>query len=746
MKLGIYCRISKLKEGNDLSIDDQKQKGIAKAKELDLPYELYIDEGVSGAVESISERPQFERLIGDISTNVISHVFCYDQSRLERNPQMRFIINDLFRKNNIIFITQMGGIEDLNDPQQQFFGDLLSVINKFHVTTTKIKVKSALRLRVNEGKTRGVMPYGYTKDDNDMMIIDENEAIIVKRIFDLSLSGTGTRTIAEILNNENVPTRYNIISSGTISVRNKYTNVITTRKKKDVQWAPNTVMNILKNSIYKGERVYSGITTQVPAIFTHEYWNRVNFHLPENKNNSGKKVEYRYLLKGLLRCGVCGRNMYGHKRLNKHDNHYMCSSKRIRGENCGNRSINIDKIEYLIWHNLFIDNKLKERIIEEFKLDDFKIDRIKDNISGINKNLSSLNNERKRAIDLVIKGVISENDIADNLKEIDLKINEQKIILKENQQKMFALENSEKIISKYKNVFVEFTKVTTFEQKFKIVNDFISNIIVNYNIENKTYNIEVEFKVNMPKAYIGASFIKYDNWYFTDDVPRNNTSEGFKSIEYLPMYYDKELYDDGTNKFDESDLYDSSDDDSKDEDTPPFDLESFMRDKLDIPDEFIENFLSDKLDESDLYNSSDDDSNDESIPSFDLESFMRDKLDIPEEFIEKFNTDEFDESDLYNSSDDDSNDDDSNDEDIPPSDSESLMRDMLDIPDEFIEIDNSDESSNSSESDETSNKFLLPIIDKIKDFQENFINIQYPHIVDFIQRGPCRGRKLSTTR
>lgn len=648
MKLGIYCRISKVKDGNDLSIDDQKQKGIAKANELNIPYELYIDEGISGAVESIAERPQFERLIGDISNNVISHVFCYDQSRLERNPQMRFIINDLFRKNNIVFITQMGGVEDLNDPQQQFFGDLLSVINKFHVTTTKIKVKSALRLRVNEGKTRGVMPYGYTKDENELMIIDDNEAIIVKRIFSLSLSGTGTRTIAEILNNENVPTRYNIISSGTISVRNKYTNVISTRKKKDVQWAANTVMNILKNPIYKGVRIYSGITTQVPAIFTDEYWNRVNFHLPENKNNSGKKVEYRYLLKGLLRCGVCGRNMYGHKRIDKHDNHYMCSSKRIKGENCGNRSINIDKIEYLIWQNLLIDNNLQEKILKEFKYDIAFIDIIKDKILGTNNKLAVLNNERKRAIDLVIKGVISENDISENLKEIDLKINEQEIILNENQQKMFTLENSEKIISKYQKGFAEFTKVTTFEQKFKIVNDFISNIIINYNNENKTYNIEVEFKVNVPKAYIGASLIKYDNWYFTDDVQRNDLTEGFNKIGYLPMYYDKELYDDGTNKFDESDLYDSSNDDD--------------------------------------------------------------------------------------------------DDDVPPFDSESFMRDMLDIPDEFIETDNLDNLDDSDDSDENSNKFLLPIINKIRDFQENFINIQYPHIVDYIECSACWRRKLSTTR
>ena len=63
MKLGIYCRISKVKDGNDLSIPDQKQKGIKKAKELGLPYELYIDEGISGASDKIEDRPEFARFI-----------------------------------------------------------------------------------------------------------------------------------------------------------------------------------------------------------------------------------------------------------------------------------------------------------------------------------------------------------------------------------------------------------------------------------------------------------------------------------------------------------------------------------------------------------------------------------------------------------------------------------------------------------------------------------------------------------
>ncbi len=49
------------------------------------------------------------------------------------------------KSNNISYYTELDGLVDLNDPQAEFYGDLMSVINKYHVTLTKLKVKSALK-------------------------------------------------------------------------------------------------------------------------------------------------------------------------------------------------------------------------------------------------------------------------------------------------------------------------------------------------------------------------------------------------------------------------------------------------------------------------------------------------------------------------------------------------------------------------------------------------------------------------
>ena len=66
-----------------------------------------------------------------------------------------------------------------------------------------------------EGKVWSTVAYGY-KSDNGYLAIDETEAEIVKEIYALSLSGMGTRTIANKLNERGVPTRKNKIFRSTI--------------------------------------------------------------------------------------------------------------------------------------------------------------------------------------------------------------------------------------------------------------------------------------------------------------------------------------------------------------------------------------------------------------------------------------------------------------------------------------------------------------------------------------------------
>lgn len=559
MKLGIYCRTSRNKDGTDLSIPDQKQKGIKKATELSLPYEFYIDEGISGGEDKIEDRPEFERLITDIVNGNLSAIYAFDQSRIERNPQVRFIINNIFKKYNINYYTELDSLVDLNNPQSEFYGDLMSVINKYHITLTKLKVKSALKTRVASGKTHSILPYGYRKDLNGVLTIDEEESETIREIYEMSLSGVGTRSIAAYLNENCIQTRYNKKINGSIRTKNKYTGEITITNNKDIKWEGNTVRNIIKNTIYKGEKVYSGDIYQVPAIISPVMWDKVNANLPNNRNNSGKKVDHQYLLKGLIRCGVCGKNMYGRRRISKHDNAYICSSRRIKNETCGNRGINIDKLEALIWDRFFKNDEFLNRLRNEFKPDDTKINELKGQIEFLKGKISRLNAEKKRAVELVVKGTLSEEDVKDLLIKTNKDIIDSESQVKEKTTILSAIENSIQTIKKYEDEFVEFTTKTTFLQKRKVLHDFVKNIIVEYDNSSDCYGISIEFKIDLTKehyqAYNNFTHIIHGENFIVPRTLRKNkfrlpkiitNKDGFGNIiggDDSPPY---RLYSDGT--------------------------------------------------------------------------------------------------------------------------------------------------------------------------------------------------------
>ncbi|KAF2520044.1 recombinase family protein [Flavobacterium salilacus subsp. salilacus] len=491
--IGIYCRISRIKDGNDLSIEDQKQKGVAKAKALGLSYQLYIDEGLSGASEKIEDRPEFQRFIADVSIGKLTHVYAYDQSRFERNPQIRFVILDLFKKHNIKYFTHLDGQVDLHDPQQEFFGDLLSVINKYHVTTTKIKVKSALTMRAKEGKGKGTLPFGYKMDNKGYIIINEEEAHHVKKAYQLSNDGMGCNGISHYFNENNIPTVYSRKAKEK-GLNNKY------------RWSPSSIRNLIVNTFYKGERIYNGEKLVVPAIIDPIVWQQVNDHLPLNANSDGKKISHRFLLSNVLYCNRCAvqRNkvsrMYGRRNEKKSENSYLCSSKRYKGEGCDNKGINISKLDAFIWEHLFLNDGLKQNIEQHFAFEDKQkeVEKYECKVDTLQDELATLQKERSRAISLVIKGTLTEDDIAVQLASIDRKIKKYKKSLDESEKMLSFITSNTDLVKQYTSLFEKFSEETSFEEKRSIITKMIKKIMVEYDSHWQEYYIEIHYTIDIP--------------------------------------------------------------------------------------------------------------------------------------------------------------------------------------------------------------------------------------------------------
>lgn len=533
--LGIYCRISREKEiGRNTSIEDQQESGIELAKKLNCDFEVYKDEGLSGTLP-IEQRPSLSKLIDDIYDGKINSVFIYDQSRLERSPEARFVLNKIFRDENIKLYTETGLVGD--DMESEFQGDLLSVINNFYVKLTAKKVKSALRRNLINGKVHAIPPYGYTKDEHNIMIVDEFQSSIVKRIFEYSLNGIGTNKIAEILNFENIPTKYNLFpKGGTLSVKNKFTGKISTKYKSDIKWNGGTIRNIITNPAYKGVRVFSGIEYQCPPVFDKKYWQNVNDNLKCNSNNSGKSTEHKYLLKGLLRCGRCGRNYYGRTRVSKKDNYYMCSSKRHKDSNCGNRSLNIDVLDDMIWTRFVGDGKLTKLIENHFNqvnTGDF-VTEIETNIKTLHEEIKINDRNKNKLLDLVLTDVLTNEEVKSKMHILRVTKDELEIkLLNLEEQLIYLKSNSTSKESLLKQLEFKDLEISYIDKK-EILHKYIRDIRIYYD-DIKNYFIEILF--NLPEMK-NVVFVLENHYKFAHSII---DSECLGDQNILLLILDKKL-------------------------------------------------------------------------------------------------------------------------------------------------------------------------------------------------------------
>lgn len=526
--LGIYCRISREKYRNeDQSIDVQKDLGIAYANNLGLSYRVYIDEGISAATTKKELRPCFIQMANDIQEGVITVLYAYDQSRLEREAGVWHWLVSILQKHNVKFHSK-DGVFDPNNSTDKFVMGIMSQMNAYQVDLMKDKIQASLKKRAEKGKSHGVLPYGYMKGTDGLIKIDIVEADVVKSVYQMSLSGIGMRTIAELLQKERVPTRMNKIGKGTLTTKNKYTGLKTTRLKTEIEWSGNSVRGILTNTIYKGVRKFGGKEYKVPAIIDPFTWQSAQENLEKNQNNKGRKVQHNYLLKGLLRCGRCGSNYYGRTRVNLKDHYYMCSSKRYKDKNCGNRSINIGFFEDFIWYRLFCNGYIEELYTKYYQSPTEKIKEKEEDLQSAKKQLEKIKDSKTSLFMLVADGKVERSEIDPALHKIRKKENLVSSDIENLEYQLGELhsivENDEGVRHKFKDLSGTLNSV----EKKKILWECIRNIVIHYHegennvLDDKVkygfFTIQIEYKIPIePETFMNGYLNDLQTWYRISD-------------------------------------------------------------------------------------------------------------------------------------------------------------------------------------------------------------------------------------
>lgn len=534
--LHIYTRVSTVAQAEQgTSLESQHDLGVKKAKELGFDFKVWNEGGRSSHHENIADRPELNALYVAMKAGQVKHLWVYDQSRLSRNDQVASVFRYECNKQGVTLYTKDGQF-DLSSPQDKFLKQLLDAVAEFDNVTRAERTRLGKINRVRAGSWHGgPPPYGYKLEDRKLVIVEE-EAKWVKRIFQEVVKGGAATHIKQVLDS----------------------NGVSPRRKKGL-WTIGSINALLKNTHYAGHYIYTDsksgqtIEVQCPSIVDQNTWNVAQHkRSSEVLRNSQKNATVKnfYLLRDLMYCGHCGRPISGRIIKTRAESSYYCPNKERlwvekggsdtpwkRGMGCGfARAMNIPQTDKLVWElvtslhakssilkeevktRVLKENGVKIRSVAEEKALQAKIRKLQKDQARTNEVLGNLEANK-------LLGVVSDLTFAVTLIRIREALSNIETELANSRLELAGTDESRKWVNWLKAFGdeVETLDALTDEQKKEYIAGLVKRIDVLYDSENRAHHLTLT--MNLPivndgikKLRTGREGRKYEVTPGTDKV------------------------------------------------------------------------------------------------------------------------------------------------------------------------------------------------------------------------------------
>ncbi|MFR0924385.1 MAG: recombinase family protein [Butyricicoccaceae bacterium] len=181
--VALYVRLSRDddNEGDSNSIANQIKILEKYAKEHNITnYKIYKDDGYSG---TNFNRPGFQEMLLDIENGNVSMVVVKDMSRFGRNYLEVGMYTEIrFPEFDVRFVAVNDGVDSERDDND--FTPFRNIINEWYAKDTSKKIRAVFRAKGMSGKRLSThAPYGYIKDSEGNLQVDEEAAPIVRLFF-----------------------------------------------------------------------------------------------------------------------------------------------------------------------------------------------------------------------------------------------------------------------------------------------------------------------------------------------------------------------------------------------------------------------------------------------------------------------------------------------------------------------------------------------------------------------------------
>jgi len=351
-----FTSLDAQRESAENYIHSQKHEGWTGLEER------YDDGGFTGAN---MERPALQKLMSHIKEHKIDCVVVYKVDRLSRSLMDFAQLLEFFDKYNVTFVSVTQAF-NTNTSMGRLTLNILLSFAQFEREIISERTKDKMGAARKRGQWLGGRPpFGYSRDkDAKKLVVNEDEAKVVRKMFELYLKGNSLLKVAGILNEEGYRSRPGKQKNG--------------KPFGGLKFGVTQIQQAVKNVIYIGKVCYAGqiYAGQQKAIIDEETFKKAQEKLKENRieRKATKNIECTGLLSRLLTCKTCGHIMfhtYTMKEPTRKYRYYVCTNAQKRGySSCPTKSINAQAIEDTTINclrKILIDNgrKLETRDKEE---------------------------------------------------------------------------------------------------------------------------------------------------------------------------------------------------------------------------------------------------------------------------------------------------------------------------------------------------------------------------------------------
>lgn len=509
-RVAIYCRVSTVEQAEEgYSVDEQRRRCIEYCeKEGHEVFKVYEDRGISG--KNISGRPGLKDLLKDSNDKKFDLVVVWKLNRISRRLIDILNIVDTLDKNSIAFRSLTESFET-ETPAGKLQLNIMGAIGEFERGTIAENVKMGMIARAREGKWNGGKVLGYDvvevpsegkKRKETKLVINEKEAMTVRRIFELYSEGHGYKATVNRVNKEGHKSkRGNAFSTASIKeiLKNPvYIGKIRYNLRQD--WNEKRRKNINPNPIL--------VDGEHEAIIDDETWEKVQIILKDRSKTHNRVYDSEFPLTGLLKCPVCGASMTigrsYHKRKDgtrKVAEYYVCGNWKNKGTAvCNSNSIRAEVADEVVTNKIIetVNNELllKKVINNINKNKSSKLKPKLDEMNVVNKEIDRLSGKKNSSIELFEDGILTKSELAERIKKLNEEIDTLKFRLDELKQDIMLAEGEPvpfELVSQVMNKFGEiFKESSTRQQRKQLLNLLVSKITI-----DKSRNIDsIELQIN----------------------------------------------------------------------------------------------------------------------------------------------------------------------------------------------------------------------------------------------------------